>query len=623
MLDLIRQRAQSWGVKVIFGIIIIVFVAWGVDNYQQSGPGSVAVVNGKPILMTEYQQEYQTLEKRYREMLPDISAEDMKALNLPQQAISLLVNRSLVEQEAKHLGITFSAREYADMVRKDPLFRGPDGKFNQNAYTQFASSQGRPIGVYEQDVMREMLMLKMQDYITAAASVTPEDVRRRGNFDMEKRIISYIQFPIESYRENVTIAEDAVQTYYDANQARFAEPEKIEISYINVVPATLAASMNIPDEDIEAAFAKGPLRYNLREVLLPVPEGTDQAAEDALKAKLEVFAADIRNGKDFNELLLALMADHPDIQGGDSGMMDIRRIPEELLGSIAGLKKGDVAKVVKMNRMLVLTQILDSYPDLSLPESEIKASIRRSLAEDKAALTFRDVQAHTEDMVAMGKSLADIATEMKIDVRSSGLVPRQNLVSILELRKPAQISLFSGAPGSLVNALLETRDGFAVAQINEVKPAATQTLLEASAGIREILILQEAARKAEDAARTALNNITQGNPDTYKDLIITSPPFSRQSVISGLGLVRDLAEAVFTSPLDEWIKTPFATSRSAIIAMPVEIVPLSDEEWAQYESRYMDFIIQTKQRQLMNAFLAGLHDKAKITVPDPRIFEQQ
>ena len=32
MLDGIRTKAQSWGVKMIFGIIIIVFVFWGVSN---------------------------------------------------------------------------------------------------------------------------------------------------------------------------------------------------------------------------------------------------------------------------------------------------------------------------------------------------------------------------------------------------------------------------------------------------------------------------------------------------------------------------------------------------------------------------------------------------------------
>ena len=45
MLDGIRANAQSWGVKLAFGIIIIVFVFWGIGSYRRlsarllGGPG--------------------------------------------------------------------------------------------------------------------------------------------------------------------------------------------------------------------------------------------------------------------------------------------------------------------------------------------------------------------------------------------------------------------------------------------------------------------------------------------------------------------------------------------------------------------------------------------------------
>lgn len=38
MLDVIRANAQSWGVKVAFAIIIIVFVFWGVGSFTGRVP---------------------------------------------------------------------------------------------------------------------------------------------------------------------------------------------------------------------------------------------------------------------------------------------------------------------------------------------------------------------------------------------------------------------------------------------------------------------------------------------------------------------------------------------------------------------------------------------------------
>ncbi len=621
MLDLIRQRAQSWGVKIIFGIIIIVFVAWGVGSYQETGPSSVATVNGKPILMQDFQRELHAQEESFRAMVPDISPEDMRAMQLPQQVLSLMINHSLVEQEAKRLGITVTPREYADVVRKQPFFQGADGKFSQDAYLRFVAAQGKSVADYEQGMMREMLLSKMQDYVTSAIAVEPQEARRRAEFDLEQRVISYVLFSTDDYRQGVEISEDAIKTYYDANQAQFAQPAKVAISYISVTPASLAASIDVPDQEVEAAFAKGPLRYNLREVLLPVPEGTDKAAEDAMRAKLEAVAADLRQGKDFSEATAALVQEYPDAQAGDSGMMDARRIPEELLGSVAGLKKDDVASVIKMEHMLVLTQLLGSDPDWSLPEDEIKAALRKDLAEDKAALTFRDVQAQVEDMVALGKPLAEIAAEIKLEARTSNLVPREELVSVLGLRKPGQVSLFDGAKGSLVNAVLETSDGFVVAEITDTVPAGVQPLAEVSPPIRASLIVQEAEKKAEEAARAVIPQLTQGIPADYKDKVIMSEPFGRQGDIPELGFAKSLSDAVFSAPLDVWLTEPYATPKGAVIAMPVEIVRLSDENWTKIKSRYEEIILQGKQTQIMNVFLGSLHDKAEITITDSRLFE--
>ena len=56
MLDLIRANAQSWGVKIAFGIIILVFVFWGVGGLT-GGPSTVILtVNGEPITIQEFQR---------------------------------------------------------------------------------------------------------------------------------------------------------------------------------------------------------------------------------------------------------------------------------------------------------------------------------------------------------------------------------------------------------------------------------------------------------------------------------------------------------------------------------------------------------------------------------------
>lgn len=621
MLDLIRQRASSWGVKIAFAIIILVFVFWGVGGYNNTGPGTVATVNGKAILMQDFQRDLRAEEERFRAMAPDLSPEDLRQFQLPQQVLSRLVTRELIDQEAKRLGVVVTPREYAAFLRGQPTFQ-KDGKFDPQVYEQFVANQRMNIADFEQNLMRDLLMDKMQSYVASAVSVTPEEARLRIGFQMERRVMSYVLFATEDYNKDIAVTDDAVKAYYGDNQAQFTRPAAIAVSYLDVTPAALAHTMEVTDEDVEKLYAVGPLRYNTRQVHLRVPEGADEAAVKAMEEKLETVATELRAGKNFAEATKVIAEEYPDADMGESGMMEARRMPEELLGALAGLQKGEVGPIVRPDNVLVLVQLIETDPDWSLPEAEIKDAFRRELGERKAALAFRDIQAEAEDAVAMGKSFADIAKELKIEPRTTALAPRDELLHALELRNPAQLSLLDGAKGALVGTVLETREGFVVAEIADTRPAGVQPLEEVSGLIRDILTRREAEKKAEEAARAAVAEFANDVPDAYKEKLVTSEPFNRMANIPALGYAKSLTDAVFSSPLDKWLPEPFATPKGAVIAMPVEILPLSDEEWEKNKTRSMEFILQSKRGQLMNSFLGELHKKAEVRVTDTAIFEQ-
>lgn len=621
MLDQIRQHASSWGVKIAFGIIIIVFVFWGVGSYTNTPPGTAATVNGKPILMQDFLSELHAEEEQFRRMAPDMSSEDLRSLHIAEQVLSRLVTRALLEQEAKRLGVTVTPVEYAAFVHRMPTFQ-VDGKFDQKRYEAYVASQGRNIAEFERGFMRDLLMEKMQEYITAAVSVTPEEARKRLSFEREQRTMSYVLFPTDDYKGGVTVTDEAVANYYGGNQAQFARPATLAVSYIDMSPEAIAHTMDVSDAEVEKVYATGPLRYNTRQVHLTLPEGTTEAAEAAIRAELEAVAGELRAGADFAEVTAPLAEKYPDARMGESGMMEAKRMPQELLGALAGLDKNEIAPLIKMEGVLVLVQLLETDPDWSLPEDAIKAQLRRELAEEKAALAFRDVQAQAEDLVAMSRPLADIAKEMKVEVKTTSPAPREELAYTLGLRKPGQVSLFEGDKGTLVHAILETREGFAVAEIADTQPAGIKPLDEVKDEIITLLIQREAEKKAEEAARAVVGEFANGVPAAYQAKLITSEPFFRQGNIPGIGYAKSLTDTIFASPLDAWLGEPFATPLGAVIAMPAEILPLKDDALEKIESRAMELILQAKKGQVMNAFIAELHKGAEVIVPDTSIFER-
>jgi peptidyl-prolyl cis-trans isomerase D len=620
MLDLIRQRAQSWAVKVAFGIIIIVFIFWGVGNMNSAGPNVVATVNGKPILAQEFMAQVSARENQIRAMVPDFSAEDMRSLRIPEQSLQMLVSRSLIAQEAKKIGMTVTPVELLAYLRTIPEFHGPDGKFDQTVYENTLAKNGRKVAQFEQDVMMDLLGEKMREHIGAAVTVTPDEAKRRFLFQAERRAISYVLFPIGDYSKDITVTDDAIKAYYDANQPQFAHPATTAVSYVELTPASLAPGMTVSDEEITAAYNVGPSRYNLRQILTAVPMNADAATEAAIKARLEKFAADLKGGKDFDAVAEEASKEMV-TAAGDLGWTDAKQLPEDVLGALAGLKKNGVTAVVRTGDRLSVFQLVETDPDYTLPEAEVKAAIRGKLAEDKAAMHFRDVQAQTEDMVAENRPLADIAKELKVEIKRSKAVPPQDLAFVLGLRKPAQASSINGAKGTLVAAILETREGFLVAEIAEQNSSSVAPLDDVKEIIQDVLVRREAEKKAEEAARAAMDKFGKDD-NPLKDKIITSEPFGRTGEIPQIGFSKALADAVFASPVGKWIKTPFATQKGAVVAIPAESIPLSEEEWNRVQDRVTQGLLEAKRSLAFTSFIADLGKTAEVRITNPQLFEQ-
>lgn len=622
MLDLIRQRTHSWLIKLIFGLIILVFVFWGVGGNMQSGQGVAAFVNDKPILMKDFQNELEGRRRQIQKMVPGVSSEDLRAFRIPQQVLNTMISRAVMEQEAARLGISVTPVELLKIFSSQPIFQGEDGKFSREAYERYLAQDSLTAGEFEHTMMRQLLVDKLLLYLRASVTVTPEDAKRRNAFQMEKRAISYVLFDVEEYRDGVVVADDAVKAFYEGNQAQFAESAAVSVSFIEITPATLAPSMAVSDEEIEKAFAEGPARYNLSQILLAVPADADEAKEAEIRGKIERIAKEIQEGKDFAEAAREYSEDPSAADGGNLGWAVARQLNAEILGALAGLEKGAVTKPVKTAMGLALLRLNESDPDWTLAETEIKAKFRDHIAEDKATLAFGDAQAQAEDLVAMGKPLSEIAEAFKIAAKTTKLVPREDLAYVLALRKPSQASLFDGPKGALVGNLLETREGFVIAEIADQKPAGVKPLDEVKDLIVDILARREAEKRAEIAARKAVAEFTGDVPAAFKDKLVTSDIFGRQGDIPGLGFAKSLTDAVFASPLNVWLAEPFATPRGAVIAMPVESIAVSDEEWKNAEGNLVASMQEASREHIVSVFLSELMGKAKITVPNPALLEE-
>ena len=131
MLETIRNGAKSFWVKAAFGIIILVFVFWGIGNFNDRDYSNVvAVVNGQPIVAIEFEKAYRSAEERLMRQNPGITREQIEKSHLGRQVLNDLIQQTLLEQEAQRVGVGVSPLELRKQAEAIKAFQDEQGKFD-------------------------------------------------------------------------------------------------------------------------------------------------------------------------------------------------------------------------------------------------------------------------------------------------------------------------------------------------------------------------------------------------------------------------------------------------------------------------------------------------------------
>ena len=98
MLSILRKHAASTMIKVILGLIVIVFVFWGFEGFNSDRSGRIAMVNGQSISLEQYRQTYNNLIEGYRRQYGErFNDELLKILDPRQRALDALIDQKLLE----------------------------------------------------------------------------------------------------------------------------------------------------------------------------------------------------------------------------------------------------------------------------------------------------------------------------------------------------------------------------------------------------------------------------------------------------------------------------------------------------------------------------------------------
>src|SRR5579885_2470899 len=193
MLNTFRKYSTSTGVKILYGVLALAFIIWGVGAV---GMGQrmdvVAKVYGEPISQRDLDRATAALQRRYEELL---------------------------EHEAARLGLAVTDGELVSAVTHMPEFQR-DGRFDRDLLERLLQAQ-RDRGEFEEQLRRSLLFQRLQALVTDGVQVSPAEVEAQYRLDHDRVSLRVVKIAAADLGKDVTPTDEELRKYLADHADRY------------------------------------------------------------------------------------------------------------------------------------------------------------------------------------------------------------------------------------------------------------------------------------------------------------------------------------------------------------------------------------------------------------------
>lgn len=243
MLESIRDPKfrTTFTAYFVFGIIILVFIFWGVVPQDQlTGGGYAASVNNSFISLADFRRAYDQQTAFFRQMMGGMGLSGEQMQMIQNRTLESLINQELLAQGAEEEGFLVSDAEVRDQIVKIPAFQN-NGSFQRDNYRAFLQSQAMTAGEFESALRREASVEHFRTLLVDLVKPTPAELESELKASQLKLSVSFVKTDLERFLSKISDSQAAkfaeenptkIQEFYDANKAKFSSPETITASHI-------------------------------------------------------------------------------------------------------------------------------------------------------------------------------------------------------------------------------------------------------------------------------------------------------------------------------------------------------------------------------------------------------
>ena len=636
MLEYIRTSAQSFGVKVAFGVIILVFVFWGVGNFNDRDYSNVvAVVNGQPILAQEFERAYRNAEEYLLRTNPGLTREQLIRDHLGRTVLNDLIRQTLVLQEAERAGITVTPLELRQAVGKIRAFQDDKGRFDPDAYTRVLAAQRKSPAQYEKELADELLAGKIYALVTAPAWTDPDEARHRYDFLRERRSVDYIFVPAQRFADKVEVTDAEAQAWYDGHKADFAIPARVNVAYVAVRPEELVKPESVSEADARAWYEANrghfeqPEQVRAAHILVPLPADADAAAEESALKALGEAQARLKAGEAFAKVADAVNPEGAAGPGGELGWITRGKTVPAFEEAAFALEPGKVSEPVRspfgFHLILVEEKTPGGVPDFEKVADEARKGVAFEQGSDKLHDALDSL---IEDNI-LNKPLKESAERHGLKAAESGFLDREGLMAKLGVKPEGADALLGAGAGLPVDSALEAGDSYLVARVIATEPPSTKPFAEVKEGIVKRLRAEKAladALASAQATRASLKNGPLNEAEARRLGVRVAPAVERGGTLADFARDPALVEAIFADRPGDWLSRVYSVTGpegpGALICRVAAVLPPDDAEWESVGEALADGVKREREDAVYAIFIQSLADKAKVEVVNSNLVDR-
>ena len=521
-------RKQKPGTRIAAWTLTILLVlglgGFGVTNFG-GGVRSIGSVGEIDLSVDDYARAVRQELAAFSESLGvQLGMTEALAFGIDRQALSGMVTRAALDDEARRAGLSVGDATVAAEVMKQSAFQGLSGSFDRETYRLALQQNGWTEAEYEEALRRDVARTLLQGAVAGgfagsapATEVLYRYIAERRGFSMIRLTEADLSAPLPAPTE----AE--LRAHYDANVATaFTRPEAKRIRYISLLPADIAE-----DQPVDEAVLRQLYDDRIAEFVIPERRLVerlvypDDAAADAAEAELAA-------GKTFEQLVEARGLTMIAVDMGDVSQADLGAAGEAVFAAAEGaVVRGETDLGPALFRV---NGVLEGD---ETPFEEARPLLAAEIQADAARRAIADKVEPVDDLLAGGASFEELAQEMGMTLATLDHVPGQQgndpIEGYLAFRQAADAL----AEGDFAEVIVLDDGGIVAMEFVETVPAAPIPFEEAAEAV-EAGWRAEALRKALSDQAIAFKAAVEGGASMGSlGIVDVTPEISRDGFVEG------------------------------------------------------------------------------------------